>query len=294
MPDPAFLNITAGAATQADLQDPARRSMQLSSRVRGLRGDVSSKQPIPMMPTTILLSTNPTTTDTLTIDGQVYEFVTAAGAVAADVNIAVAIGASAAATQTNLLAAINGTAAALHANITNVATTAPAIGVGSKPVFGEVVSNVLRLYYMGAGNQGVDPTSMTQDQMANYPTVFPSFAVSDTLTAVVAWTVLNFNLLPTFNSVRSVHGSVGVRIAITTAMITASTLVIRFPGGDSITGCHVQCFSAAGLQKVLDSTTYVIASGVLTITLLSTGTVDPADTDVLDVIVFGTTTGIQA
>lgn len=294
MPAPEYTNITSGEAARADLADPARRSMKLSGRVRGLQGDTSDSQPIPMIPTTIDLTTNPTTTDTLTIDGEVYEFVTAAGAVAADVNIAVAIGGSAAVSQVNLLAAINGTAAALHANITNIATTAPAIGVGTKPVFGEVVSNILRLYYMGSGNQGVNPTSMTHDQMAAYPTVFPSFAVSDSLTAVVTFTILNFNLLPTFNSVRSIHGATGIRIAITTAMITASTLVVRFPRGDAIVGLIATCRSATGIEKVLDSTTYVITAGVLTIALLSTGAVDPADTDILDLIVFGTTTGVQA
>lgn len=88
----------------------------------------------------------PTTADTIDIGADTYEFVTAAGAVADDANIAVEIGASAAETLTNLVAAINADDSDdTHANITNVATDAPAKANGTESLFADELGTDLRI-----------------------------------------------------------------------------------------------------------------------------------------------------
>ena len=290
MPDPLFLNIESGAAARSDLADPARRGIQFTQRVRALRGDFTDSQPLALIPSEIDLSTNPTTTDTITLGGEVYEFVTAAGAVAADVNIAVAIGGTAAATLLNLLAAINGGAAALHANITNIATTAPALGRGTKPVFADDLgSSLMGLWY--TGTQGLAPANMTHADYANVPVTNPSFAVSDALTAVVAFTILNFNLMPVANPTRQINGMVGMRIPVTTAMLDVP-FRIRFAGAVALLGCVAHPKSATGVPVYWDAATIHVTGNELIVDFDTGASVDPANGEFFDVIVFGQFAGI--
>lgn len=292
MPDPLSTNMTSAEATRSDLADPSRLGLQITQRVRAQRGDFTDSQPLVLIPSEIPLGTNPTTTDTLVIGGETYEFVTASGTVAADVNIAVAIAGSAALTLVNLLAALNGTAAVAHSNILNSGGN-PALGRGTKPVFGEDLgSSKLGLYY--TGTQGLDPALMTKDDYAAFPNAYPSFALTDTMTAAVAWTVANFNTLPTANPVTQVHGSVGLRIAVTTALLDVP-IRLKFAGGIDIIGCCVSPKSATGLTLYWDAATFLVnGDGELIVDFDTGGAVDPANGQFCDIMVFGQFAGLQA
>lgn len=291
MPDPQFLNMESGEATRADLADPSRRGLSLTQRVRALRGDVTDGSPLALIPLELDLSTNPTAAETVTLDGEVYEFVATSGAVANDANIAVEIGAGAADTFANFLAAVNGTADALHANITDVATTGQAKGVGTKPVFAaDLGSQLLGLYY--TGTQGLDVDAMTQDDYAAMPTVYPSFVVAETLT-VGAWTALNFNLFPMANPSKEVNGMCALRIDVVTALLDVPFRV-SFAGGTTLLGCVAQPKSATGVPVYWDAATFNVSGGDLIVDFDTGGTVDPANGEFVDIIVFGQFAGIQA
>jgi len=284
-------NMTRAAAQQADLVDPGRQGLNLARRVRAMRGDFTEGKPLVLSPLVINLGTNPTTTDFLVLGGETYEFVTAAGTVAADANIAVAIGANAAATFLNFAAAVNGTAAAAHPNILDSGGGA-ALGRGTKPVFADDLgSSVLALYY--TGTQGVDPDAMTHEDMKALPSVYPSFVVSESMTAVVTWNALNFNLLPVANPITQVNGTVGLRLAVTTAMVSEA-FRFRFPGVDTIAGVIVSPKTSTGIPKYYDAATFQITAGQLIVTLAATGAVDPANGDVIDLLVFGQRVGVVA
>lgn len=235
-------------------------------------------------PATILLSTNPTHQDSLTIGADVYEFInTATGTVVADDgNVAVAIGANAAATQANLLAALNGTAAAEHATITLADTETPAIGVGSLPMYGVVNSNVLSLFY--SKSQGKSPLSITQAQWATMPAAVPSIALSDDLTASVAWSHTNMNQVPYFNGALGVVSrSASVQITVTAAMIAAGMVTVIFRvGAGAGMAMHVTCYTASGVIKVPAADTFTLntTTGFLDIAFND----DTGDLDATDVI----------
>ena len=288
MPDPLNLNMSKPDARRADAADPSRRGLQMTTRVLAVRGDFQDSQPLVLIPTEIDLSVLATTTDTLVLDGETYEFVTASGTVAADANIAVAIAGDAAATLVNLIAAVNGTAAALHPNILNSGAT-PALGRGTKAVWSEDLGSELWGVYF-TGTQGLDPALMTQAEMADFPDVYPSFAVTESMTDVVTWNVANFNILPTANPVTQVHGSVGLRIDVVTALLDVP-IRLKFAGGTDIIGCIVHPKSATGLTLYWDAATFLVTGGELIVDFDTGASVDPADGEFCDIMVFGQFTG---
>jgi hypothetical protein len=240
---------------------------------------------------TLNLNTNPTHQDTVTIGGQVYEFInTGTGTVVAnDNNIAVVIGGTAAATVTNFLAAINGIAAAEHATITKADTVTPANGVGTLRLFAFTAgSNVVSLTH--SATQGVNPTTAPWEFWANMPAAMPSVALTDALTAAVNWSVSNLNTLLFFNPFQTTRGFVSFRLPVTTALIAVGTARVFCPGV-SKTGnpaVVVQGYTSAGVPKngAADTVVWNSTLGSVDITLAGGGS-DWANTDVVHVIVAG-------
>lgn len=296
MPDPQNLNIPAAAAVRADLTDPVLREYALVDRVRRLRGDVADGFGALMSPSQRDLSVNPTHQDTLVIGDDTYEFIaTGTGTVVADDgNIAVAIGGNAAATQAALVAAINGTASAEHATITLADASTPAIGIGSLPVFGMVTSNVLSVLW--STKQGKDPSTLTLAELKEWPAHtdgIPSVPLSDTLTAGGDWTFddLDFANGWVFNPAYGVASCIGLTIAVTTEMVAAGAVVIYPVAGMVFEGVVAQAYDSSGTFKAYDDSTFTVSGGYLIVGLGTTGSVDPADGDRIDLIAFGRRVG---
>lgn len=205
----------------------------------------------------ILLSTNPTATDTLTIGDDTYEFVATDGAVADDGYIAVEIGVDAAATQANLIAGINATYDPdEHPNITNIATTAPALANGTESVVASVASDILYIRpALVAGGTALAAS--------------PDIALSDALTAVVAWNLANLNEgggVATAGEVQHVYTS----LTVTTELAAGDVATVDAPF--TIGGFQVVAYTAAGAGSFPDAVT---ASGsTLTIDLTSQAATD--------------------
>lgn len=240
---------------------------------------------------TINLNTNPTHQDTITIGGQVYEFInTGTGTVVAnDNNIAVVIGGSAAATVTNFLAAVNGTAAAAHATVTKADTVTPAVGVGSLRLFAFTAgSNVVSL--TATFKQGTNPTAGEWKDWATMPAAMPSVAITDALTASVNWSTTNLNTLLYFNPFHATRGFVSFRLPVTTAMIAAGSANVFCPG-IAKTGnpaVVVQGYTSTGVPKngAADTVVWNSTLGCVVVTLTGGGS-DWANGDVVHCIVSG-------
>lgn len=272
---------------------PNHRQYSLVDRIELNRAlSEAGQQPL-FQAARINLGTNPTHQDTLTIGDDVYEFInTGTGTVVADdANVAVVIGGSAATTFTNLLAAINGTAAAAHATVTKADTETPAVGVGTHKVFAfNFGSSVLGVVNSTA--QGVDPMDFAWSSYTSMPDNLPSIALSDALTASVAWSNTNMNQLAWFNPVYDTRGSVSFRLAITTAMINAGVVRVFCPGilkSDSPV-VHVTGYTSAGVLKTAGTDTFIwdTTNGCLNITLGG----GFSNTDVLHVTLFGQTSAV--
>lgn len=272
---------------------PAHRLHSLADRIELNRALAEAGQQPFFQAARINLGTNPTHQDTLTIGGDVYEFInTGTGTVVADDgNVAVAIGGSAAATFTNLVAAINGTAAAEHATITMADEETPAIGVGSQRVYAfNFGSSVLGVTYSTA--RGVDPNDFVWSDYANMPATLPSIALDDDLTAAVAWSHTNMNTLLYFNPVHTTRGLLSFKRVLTAADAAAGTLTIYCPGilktgNPSIV---VMGYTTAGVPKLgaADVVAWDATNGAVVVTLTGGGS-DWAATDVLHFIVAGPT-----
>lgn len=162
------------------------------------------------------LTTDPASTDTLTIGADVYEFLTAAASVAADTNVAVERGGGAAATFANLLAAINGTADVAHATCFLIDGVTPAVGRGTEAVRGAAgAANVLHIAPVVAYGSAVDAPGS------------PNIALAETLTAVVDWNTLNLNLHG--GQVEAIRGATSFEIVVTAEHIAGVSLYTTLP-----------------------------------------------------------------
>ncbi len=166
----------------------------------------------------IAIATEPTATDTLTIGADVYEFVATAGAVADDANIAVELDGAVANTRDNLVDAINAVDADnLHANITNVATDAPALANGTEAVLATEVGATVVI--QTATRPGGDLQSAS-----------PSIVLAEALTdASDIWDVGNVNLNTLAGRAKASRVKVTTEITVTAAMITATGVRIDLP-----------------------------------------------------------------
>jgi len=203
-----------------------------------------------------------TTTDTIGVGDDTYEFVTAAGAVAADANIAVEIGAAASDTRDNLIAAVNAVDANnLHANITNVATTAPALANGTENYVADENGTAVR--FKSADRPGGSVVAAA-----------PAGLLTEALTpAASVWSVgdVNVNTLGG-RAQASLRSSTG-QVTVTAAMITAGFYELAFPF--TPTRFVAQVDDGSGSLRSTDSAdVYAIAGDSVLVTL--GGGVDPA------------------
>jgi hypothetical protein len=279
----------AGETAAKYTRDPKARELQLTERINLNRALVDTGLNGPLAQSAaILMSTNPTATDTLVIGGDTYEFQAAAADLADDTFIAVEIGGSAAATLTNLIAAINGTADAAHATIFQTDSTTPALGRGTTQVVASTAGGILYIAYSKA--QGESVSSYTLLDWATLPATLPSIALTDTLTAAGAvWSVANMNLLHWFNPLYSSRSFVAYKHVITAADITAGIVRVLTGIEDTDPTVIVQGYTTAGVVKagVADTVVWNDTFNSVDITLPGGGT-DWAATDVLHVLVVGT------
>ena len=167
----------------------------------------------------IKVAATPTAGDTITIGADVYEFQANAGAVTDDSYIAVEID-GVTNSQANLVLAINGTYSPdQHPNITNIATTAPALANGTELVWAEAEGpgNGVRIFNADA----VGGSKLAGSQ---------SIVLSETMTdAGDVWSVgnVNMNTLGAAAAVARRHTT--YQVTVTADMITEGTLTVEVP-----------------------------------------------------------------
>lgn len=192
----------------------------------------------------INLATQPTAADALTIGDTTFEFVAAAGSLAADGNVAVDRGANAAAAQTNLVAAINGTAPSPHPTIFKTNGTTKAKSRGAEKVFAWVASNVL--YIVPADRPGGTPVAES-----------PALDLSDTLTAAVAWSVASL----AFPAGAVWDGSLSARLVVAAGAAARAYYLPFAPVDYSFT-----IRTAAGASMGGSTATVVVSGRIVTVT----------------------------
>lgn len=226
------------------------------------------------IPVAILgMATEPTATDTVVIGADTYEFVATAGAVTDDSYIAVELTGTVADTVDNLVDAINAVDPDnLHANITNIATTAPALANGTEYVLAtEVGSTIVVQYANGPGG-----AARVGD---------PSIVLGETLTdASDLWDVGNVNLNTLAGAALTARRQIVTSIAITAAMITAGSVRIDLPWQP--THFTFQGLTSAGVQRGVGADAVVAGATGLTVTLVGGVSPDLQATDVLTVVAY--------
>lgn len=223
------------------------------------------------------LSVQPTTGDTFTIDGLVFEFVTAAGNVATNTNVGIPIGAAVANSRTNAIAAINGTATVPSGLFQTDGTTAAIPNNTTKNWVCDLVDTTyMRIRSADAPGGNVVSRADTS-------------VVSSTLTnAANIWDVGTGNAVNNGRAVGTVNISAQKR-AITAAMITFGSGRYSFGSPDdtasAITGVIVQVRASTGVNKFAWADVVAISDRDVEITYTGGGT-DIAATDTVTVIAF--------
>lgn len=196
---------------------------------------------------TIAIAVNPTAADTITIGADVYEFVAAAGDVAADTNIGVVRGAAVANSMTNLVAAINATyTSSAGTGLFQTDSTTPALKNGTEDLFAFYAGGVLNI--MAADAPGGAVVSGTT----------PSIACSDALTEVTAFAFANINL-STGGAARPDQVA-RLSFAITAGQISAGTVVVRVPVQSATMKVWATATTATGALKALGADTVAVAA----------------------------------
>lgn len=163
--------LTEDQAKHAQRSNPSLRSLRAIERVRQNENSIAaaiarlnSLGSGIVAHATYPYTGQPTAEQTVTIGANVYQFITEDGAVTNNAYIAVQIGSTADDTWANFALAINRTYSPnQHPNITNIATTAPALANGTENVLAVHVpaSDIIYLYAADApgGNkvQGIAP-----------------------------------------------------------------------------------------------------------------------------------------
>lgn len=187
------------------------------------------------------LGANPTNGDTFVIGGKTFTFVTALGAVAA--NLQIKILGSTALTLAAAIDAINGVA-----SDTNWAEATVPFAVAI--VADNPTGNTLRI--RGARSRGGDPV----------PAVLGSTALAATLTSAAAWTNDNLNLIGKADSdVLTSEVVITLDAAHITAMGTAGGLIVELPFTPTI--CTFVAISSAGVVlSTISDTVLPVAGGV--------------------------------
>lgn len=235
------------------------------------------------------MTVNPTDGDTATIGGDVYEFVDTAvnTIVNLDTHIAVQIGVAAANTRANWLAAINGTADIAHATITLADGVTPALGRGTEPVFG-MDDGAGIIHVFPSPRVGRDPRLLTYIELFYWVGTLPSVALAATLTSTEVWSGADLDECAFYNPAITRRSVFSFTRAITADDITAGLLVVHLPyidPAEDIT-VHVTVLTAGNVMKVPALDSFVLAAGVLTITLPG-GVGDLVAGDVIHVTLLG-------
>ena len=182
----------------------------------------------------ILMSTNASNNDTLTIGGHVIKFVTSLGS--AYTYTQVKIGGSAAVTRTSLCNALNGVADS--DNIVEATTTfKSAMATLGAPLYADQVSTKVRVRL--ASTHGAVG--------ALNPASPPSVTLAASLTTSAAWDVTNLNASGGVDAGKRV---IVVQFTVTAEMITATEKFVECPF--TPTGFSVQCRSSSGVIRALD------------------------------------------
>lgn len=255
------------SATDLPNIQAALRRKDLGTKVYNML-DAAEDQGVPAS-AELVMSAQPVTTDTIDIGADVYEFVTAAGAVADDANIAVEIGASAAATLTNLVAAINATYSPdQHPNITNVATTAPALANGTEAVV--------------ASEDGTSLVAMNADAAGG--TILPgdqSIVLAEAITdAADIWTAGNVDM----NTLQG-NAQIDRKVALAAVTITAAMITndLRIDFDFTPTRFLVQVQDSSGVSRGAGDDAYTISGNAIKVVFGGGADPDIQATDVLHV-----------
>lgn len=264
--------LTAQAAAYADTLSPAFSLHATHQRVQLLEsaaatsavgtavveGQVADLAAGHVAYNTIAIAVNPTAADTITIKGDVYEFVTAGGDVAADTNIGVVRGADVGASMTNLLAAINATySGATATGLLQTDGETAALKNGTENVTAVYTSGVLRIY--AAGEPGGEVVAGTT----------PDIACSDALTESTAWAFANLNL--STGGAAQPSQVARISFALTGPQVSAGSVEIVVPVYSTTMKVWMNATTAAGAFKALGADTVAVA-GVAGSTSLSTVT----------------------
>lgn len=221
------------------------------------------------------IGTEPTATDTVVIGADTYEFVASSGAVADDANIAVELTGTVADTVTNLIAAINAEDADnQHANITNVATDAPALANGTEAVAASLLS-AGKVLVKGAERAGGSPKAGAG-----------VLALSETLTAAAdGWDPGSVNM-----STLGGEAPGALRVGISTYTVAnASAGGLRVFSFDFTPKAFmVQARSSTGGERQTDGgDVFALSGNDVVLTLAGGAAPDIQDTDVVTVVAIG-------
>jgi len=246
-------------------------NLDVAQVVREIQVDTLDKLEFGAIASAVLgLATNPTAGDTVTVGGDIYEFVAAGGDVTADTNIAVERAAALADTRANLVIAINEDYPALvHSTIFKTDSTTPAEANGTENLLATVLSGD-RVLLQSAANTGGTPVG------AN-----PSIALGETLTAAAdGWHEGNVNMNTLGGRAASATQSAATSRAITADMITQGTSLFVFPF--DVSAFSAQVLTAGGIFRLTQNDSFeVTAEGDVLLTLAGGGAPDIQATDVV-------------
>jgi hypothetical protein len=265
--------LTAAAAAEIDSSGapPVLNRFALGKRTYQLEVDrdtalagVEALTQGPIAYNSLTYAANATATNTITIDGLVFEFVAAGGAVANNANIAVTRGATGTLSYAAFVEALNATNASnQHATITNVATTAPALANSTKNLFAVQVVT-------GADAGTVYVYNADKPGGTKVEGLAPSMAFSDTLTEAINWRYANLNLgggVGFAPATKHIH----VRHVVTTADIAlpSSAILFQVPFVPQSWTFHAQ--TAAGVPIVNPNVVVTVPTAVEGQNILSVG-----------------------
>ncbi len=248
----------SGSANGENLVDTAKA---ISAQLAALNGGGVAAAPL-------LLSSQPTSNDTVTIGADVYQFKTAAGSVTNDAYIGVAIGGTAALTAVNLIAAINGTQTA--SGIFQTDGTTPASQIGTESVYALNILSPQTVVVCSADAVG-----------GNIVGGDPSIVLAEAITAAAdVWLCGNINMNALAGRSYNTLAPGNQSLTISTAMLT---LIQRIAFPFTVAGFIYQVRSSTGALKIPINDLLVADGQTVKVSLVGGAAGDMANGDVLTV-----------
>jgi hypothetical protein len=244
--------MTTGTLDNQDLRhlQVGLRNNRIGRKVFDMLSDIEDSGVVAGAP--LAMPNQPVTTNTIDVGADVYEFVTSAGNVADDANIAVEIKGSAALTRAELIAAINATNEANeHANINNVADDAAALANGTEKVVADEVGTDVRV--RNADAPGGNPLAGDQD-------ILLAEAITD---AADIWKTGDVNMNTLGGRAQGARQRTLAEITVTAKMITNGH---RIDAPFTPTRFSVQVTTAGVVIGTTSSDAYAIANDGLQVT----------------------------